>query len=167
MSEEITKVETTLREDGASQLGIWWMLWEGKSRQTDALATKNVRGDLCQRQPLSWEDTHSVFFLYSTALPLTACATDFSDDPTFSLEHCVKYPRKWVFYQTPWKPQGQIQISEWDLHIFLSTPRGKQDDIERQKQNKTTTMTHKTQPQIPQYHKTPRQGKILQKCLVR
>lgn len=57
----VTKVATTLRGNGASQRGIWWMLWEGKSRQTDAFATKNVHGDLCRRQTHSWEDTHSVF----------------------------------------------------------------------------------------------------------
>lgn len=134
VSEEITKAETTLRETGASQLGIWSMLWEGKSRQTDTLATKNVHGDLCRRQthPLIHGKTHTPFSSLLNSFP-TDCLC------YWPLRWADIFP--WALCQVseevnilpmPWKPQGQIQISEWDLHLFLSTPRGKQDDIERQ-----------------------------------
>lgn len=68
---------------------------EKASQDRQTLLLQRMSAGTSARDSPSRGKTHTpFFFLYSTALPLTACATDFSDDPTFSLEHCVKYPRK-------------------------------------------------------------------------
>lgn len=137
------------------------MLWEGKSRQTDTLATKNVHGDLCRRQTHSWEDTHSIFLCsqqlcHWLLVLLTSQMTWY-----FPLSIVSSIQGSEYFTKRPGSPRARFRYQSEICTYFWVLQGGNKMTWKDEK--KTEQWQTK---QTPKYHKTPRQGKILWKCLV-